>query len=102
MEESMNSDQFEIQANKVRSAISELINTSIFTLKEAFESQRKLQAKIAEFEKIGKSLKELKGAPGFEEGEKQLQKLKNRMKSCLIRIQVLEKRILDIEKATGQ
>ena len=98
----MDEDQLEIQTNKVRSAISELVNISVFSLKEAFESQRKLRAKIAEFEKIGKSLHELKGVPGFEEGEKELQKLKNRIKSCSNRILVLEKRLSDIEKATEQ
>ena len=96
---SLTDDDIETQSNAVRSAISELINVSAYTLKEAFDSQTNLKKQIITLEDLLQSLKNIHDVPDFSVGSVKLQELRSRIGSLETRINELTQRFDDIEKA---
>ena len=94
----LNEDEIEIRTNKIRSIMAELLNTSIFTLKEAFESQKLLKSKINLLENTLKPITDLKNLPDFKEGHNKLIKSKNRINQLMNRIILINNRLIEIEK----
>ena len=98
----LDDDKIEVQSNAVRSVISELLNVSLYSLKEAYESQRKLQMKLNELDSLLKPILESMDPPDFSDGIQQINKLKNRIQSISNRITNLDKRLNDIDLALNQ
>ena len=95
-------DKIEVQSNAVRSAISELLNVSLYSLKEAYESQRKLKMKLSELDSLLKPILDSMDPPDFAEGIEQINKLKSRIQSISNRIVNLDKRLTDIDTVLNQ
>ena len=90
-------DKIEEQSNMIRSAIAELLNISLYSLKEAFDSQNKLQSKLAQLDELLKPVVAFNQIPEFSEGIDQLNKLKSRVQTISNRISILDKRLQNIE-----
>lgn len=94
----LDDDQIERQSNAVRSAASELLNVSIYSLQEAFDSQEKIRKKISLLDDLLKSVVNMPDVPNYEEGVQNLDRLKLRVDELKTRIQLLNTRITDLEK----
>jgi len=99
MEETrLTEDEIEIRSNSVRRGIAELLNTCIYSLKEACDSQKMLREKMVKLEVTLKPFKDMKNAPNFQIGLKKLGNLKNRVGEISSRLKLLNNRMNEIEK----
>ncbi|EAX96751.1 hypothetical protein TVAG_288510 [Trichomonas vaginalis G3] len=94
----LDEDQIEIQANSVRSAISELVNMCVYSLNEAFASQDKIRKNITNLEQLLNSITHMPDAPNFQSGIENINRLKARVGELQKRIHALDARFSDLEK----
>lgn len=90
-------DEIESRSNPIRIALSELVNTSVLSLKEAYQSQATLSLKISELEKCLKPANELSPPPNFKKAIKEVNSLKERVDHIYHRIEILNQRFSVLE-----
>lgn len=93
----LDEDEIEKQSNKIRTALSTIINDSSLSLKDAFESQRILSKKIRDLEILLKSLLNLPDSTDFHFVLNNLQHYKQRLTTVMMKLNALELRFQALE-----